>query len=1034
MFTAPLFALYLLSGSFYAIGQIYTETLFLKAYGASGLSRFFVYNGIALILTGIIYNYILLRFSLKKGYYFLVVLFSTLIYLSLTPGAAEYSWLPFYLFLGNYLFTFFLDIHFFNYSYQFLSIRSSKRLLPLIMGGGKLGGITVSLLMISIFSDDIISTGGIFWLINGALLVVPVFIVGYVSGSAERRASVGKNELLPDAKILDRIIRHVNLSYSTPIFAMSVLAVFVMAVVNLIAEYYFARTFVRAFPAQNELAYFLSVYTFVSDFITLLVQVLITSRIISLLGVRKSNYIYPGSFMAFMSLMIFSPGLIAGIMLRFFRKNLSMMFRHPVFNVIMASAPRDRVAEVKSFISGIVLPLGMVAGGGAILLIYKKLPDVYGYALALSTGLLYLALTFLQNRAYVRSLRDQLSNDADTVNADGKDALDVAALTTDGDMVQMNLPLLDALFAEKADADMIQPLLPYFSELSSETKEGIIAVAATSGRAVREPVIYAAIKDQDPFIRGKALAMIKGFPYRKRVDLLQGYPTDRMESEQMALELLMVNEAEAHGDGDLESSSFVISLLTGEKGGPSPGKIPARIQALKKKVLAGKCSPLEFSILSRVMDPELFMNDLADLAIATGDQVLFRALIPHAESLDRRTAMKILNRFIDAPVRLLAGFAAQCPILRETDKALLLDYRYDLGERDMGELFRDDEALARLLQLRVFQKYGYERKSNYLKCLISLNRKPRKVMIDFIRLENDIVKEIILIRRMLKTLTLSSASRFLDIALRGEIDLRKHLMLKAIGVITGAELDYIYESGIFLRDSDVTGYILEFIESSGKVIRDSIFIFEDEMLEAQAAIPLDADDSGADPAAVLLRTISFMPELADLLHYAAARVLMERDVPTRLEYNFRSFRRQEEEDMLSVLGKILFLKSNQLFGDIHVTDLIRIARITRELEIPAGKTLIKENEQGDDLYIVVDGEVEVFKGRKVIETLSNGSCIGELAIIDREPRSATVKTRRKTRLLSINRKDFLLTLKENPAIAINVMKVITQRLRKSIAR
>ena len=138
--------------------------------------------------------------------------------------------------------------------------------------------------------------------------------------------------------------------------------------------------------------------------------------------------------------------------------------------------------------------------------------------------------------------------------------------------------------------------------------------------------------------------------------------------------------------------------------------------------------------------------------------------------------------------------------------------------------------------------------------------------------------------------------------------------------------------------------------------------------------------------------------------------------------------------MLNILGKIIFLKGNPLFSDIDINDLIHIARITAETDLPANRLFIRENDPGDDLYIVIDGEVEVLVGKRVIETLGNGSCIGELSIIDREPRSASVKTRKKTRLLSINRKDFLLTLKQNPTIAINVMKVITQRLRKSIAK
>lgn len=1038
-FTLPLFLLYLLSGSFYAIGQIYTETMFLKAYGASGLSRFFVYNGIALMVAGIFYNYILLRFSLKRGYFFLIILFSGLIFLSFLPSVQGYRWLPFWLFLGNYLFTFYLDIHFFNYSYQFLSIRSSKRLLPLLMGGGKLGGIIVSLLMVVAFRENIVGFGAVWWLINGLLLVAPVFVMGIVSRGAERRASLARNDLLPDMKIIERTIRRIKLSYSSPIFSMSVLAVFVMAIVNQIAEYYFAVIFNDAFPSKNELAWFLSVYTFAADLVTLLVQIIITSRLINALGIRKANYIYPGSFIAFLSLMFFSPGLLAGVLLRFFRKNLSVMFRHPVFNVIIASAPRDRIAEVKSFIGGIILPMGMIAGGGAILLIYKKLPAAYGYVLAAAAGCLYIVLTHFQNRAYMQSLKSQLSYDFGTGAGGEKDALDLAALGSDGAMVEMNLPMLDALFSEKPDSELIPLLLPYFKELSRETREGILGIVGVSRRELREEMIREAIADGDPLIRGRALGLIKQFPYVKRLALLQGYPAGRLEAEQLALEELMVDESEAHGDNDIDSSSFAISLLSGEKAKGRRELTAERIGAIREKVAAEFSEPVEFLIIAQVLDPALFLDDLVALAIGTEDVLLFRAIIPHAERLTRRNAVRLLYHFRGAPFRYLANFAGLCPRLAETDKALLLDFRYDLTDDDMADYFMNDEQLREMLLRRIFMKYGFERKSNYLKCLISLNVKPRETMIRFIRRENEAIRKIILLRRVIRGIDAGQASmavycKFLDLVLRNEIDLRKHLVLKAIGVLTGTELDYIYESSIFLKDTDVTSYILEFIESSGGAFRDNIYIFEEEMLESQAAMPMCLDEACVDPAALLLETKSFIPELADLTAYAAAQVLLAIDVSPAMEDIFRQFRQQEESEMLNILGKIIFLKGNQLFSDIDINDLIHIARITGETEMPAGRIFIREDDQGEELFIIVDGEVEISVGRRVIETLGNGACIGELSIIDREPRSASVKTKKKTRLLSINRKDFLLTLKQNPTIAINVMKVITKRLRKSIAK
>ena len=109
-------------------------------------------NGIAVIIAGILYNYYLLRLPLQKGYIILLS-FITILILSVSfLHVLDLAWVPFYIYMANYLFFIFLDIHFFNYAFQYLTIRNSKRILPVIMAGGKLGGIISSLLIFYIFS------------------------------------------------------------------------------------------------------------------------------------------------------------------------------------------------------------------------------------------------------------------------------------------------------------------------------------------------------------------------------------------------------------------------------------------------------------------------------------------------------------------------------------------------------------------------------------------------------------------------------------------------------------------------------------------------------------------------------------------------------------------------------------------------------------------------------------------------------------------------------------------------------------------
>jgi CRP-like cAMP-binding protein len=101
--------------------------------------------------------------------------------------------------------------------------------------------------------------------------------------------------------------------------------------------------------------------------------------------------------------------------------------------------------------------------------------------------------------------------------------------------------------------------------------------------------------------------------------------------------------------------------------------------------------------------------------------------------------------------------------------------------------------------------------------------------------------------------------------------------------------------------------------------------------------------------------------------------------------------------------------------------------------------VVREGDPGDALYLVVRGELGVIKGMDRIEEVFLGiigqdDFFGELALIDHDPRSATVKTRADTVLLAVQADDFTNMIRDYPAIPMNVCKVLCQRIRALQAR
>ena len=100
----------------------------------------------------------------------------------------------------------------------------------------------------------------------------------------------------------------------------------------------------------------------------------------------------------------------------------------------------------------------------------------------------------------------------------------------------------------------------------------------------------------------------------------------------------------------------------------------------------------------------------------------------------------------------------------------------------------------------------------------------------------------------------------------------------------------------------------------------------------------------------------------------------------------------------------------------------------------AGETIFREYDMGSEMYVVLEGEVELTIGKTVVETLGPGEPFGEMALIDQAPRVATAKAKTACKLAVISEKRFLFMVQTTPHFALKMMKVMADRLRKMNAR
>jgi CRP-like cAMP-binding protein len=137
---------------------------------------------------------------------------------------------------------------------------------------------------------------------------------------------------------------------------------------------------------------------------------------------------------------------------------------------------------------------------------------------------------------------------------------------------------------------------------------------------------------------------------------------------------------------------------------------------------------------------------------------------------------------------------------------------------------------------------------------------------------------------------------------------------------------------------------------------------------------------------------------------------------------------------MATRGKDTDISAIWLFSECTARDLRQIGRALDEVTVPAGKVLVEEGTRGRELFLIVSGTAEVKrKGRKVA-TLGAGSHFGELALIDRRPRNASVVSSTDMTLLVLHQRQFNSLLEQVPSLSRKLMGAMAQRLREQDAR
>ena len=142
---------------------------------------------------------------------------------------------------------------------------------------------------------------------------------------------------------------------------------------------------------------------------------------------------------------------------------------------------------------------------------------------------------------------------------------------------------------------------------------------------------------------------------------------------------------------------------------------------------------------------------------------------------------------------------------------------------------------------------------------------------------------------------------------------------------------------------------------------------------------------------------------------------------------------------IRIMERLLALRNVPLFGHLSLEQLEAIGQFMNEAQYLRGELVVREGEIGEDLFVILEGEVDCFKNHGApdqihLSTLRAPGYFGEISILDNAPRSATVLVTQDARLATLAGERFRELVLQSPEIAFDMLQVQTSRLRSAEER
>ena len=977
------------------MGDNAASALFLLRYGVDFLPYMYMFLGALTFAATLAYSAALGRFDKGRFFSGLIAGFAGLLLLERAAIVFAFPSLYPILWLSINGVSMILGTFVWNIAGEVCDARQAKRLFPLFTSAGILGSVVGN--AITGVVARLLGTDNLL-ILYALLLGIAFYLTRLITRDHFRRERTirAKPSFWADlragfdyvrASALLRLIAYASVLFSVLFFSVA---------------FPFSKVVTASFSDEAGVAGFLGLFNSLTTAATFLVSLFLASRIYARLGIINGVFLMPLTYLFSFAVFASRYDLSGAAIARFAQLVILSGIAGTAWNALFNVIPSQKRGQVLAFNNGVPSQIGVALSGVLLIVVARILTIQQIFLMGAIFSIVCAVLIWRMRRAYAQALIAALQAGRLEVFSSGEAAFS----------------------GLQGDAAVLEVAIRSLRDPKATTRRLAAEMLGRMESDAAIPPLTGLLSDPDPAVRAAAVASL-GFVFADsaadEITSLLDDPDARVREE--ALSVLPKLNVTASS----EVMQKISSLVTND---------PSLAVQTKAIIALGKLGAVEEAVSSLAprldsTDPQIRMSALEAIGkiASSANRFLDTTAILHAledpSAMIRRAAVTALGN--------LKGESVSKTLVKSLNDA-------DEGVRKAAaQSLRRRSQESRAFVLELFES-NHPAIDSALDVLAPGN--PESLAPLRAYASRELVRARTL-RRQFASLPspCGPATDMLRARLHMQASASEGRLIKTVGLFGDMNTMELVRKSMNGTNIENRAAALEALDTIGdKKLAGSIVALLEE--EPESSDPSDALALLLKSQDPWLRTLAvrstaelnlreFIP-LIDQLKTGPASLLREAALGALAQFG-------EEKQMdtlktVSILERILLLRDVPIFAELSPEDLELVANLAREEWYPENTVIIQQGEEGDVMFVIVEGTLDVVRTvngtEQVLAQRGPGDFVGEMAVIESAPRLATLRTQSDVRVLALDGETFKGILRERPDVSLAVLRNISRRLRE----